>query len=69
MPLFLLREKILKGEKELFDKETLLNLLPSDGESIYFGKVFTCKESQYYLGKLLKNIAWKNDEVIIFEKK
>ena len=54
---------------ELFDKETLLNLLPSDGEAIYFGKVFTIKESQYNLDKLLKNIAWKNDEVTIFGKK
>jgi hypothetical protein len=54
---------------ELFDKETLLNLLPSHGEAIYFGKVFTSKESQYYLDKLLKDIAWKNNEVTVFGKK
>ena len=54
---------------ELFDKEILVNLLPSDGEAIYFGKVFTFKESQQYLDKLLNNIEWRHDEVTIFGKK
>lgn len=53
----------------IFKNEKVINILPSDGEAFYFGKIFNEKETQYYLDKLLKNIAWKNDEVTIFGKK
>ena len=53
----------------IFKNEKVINILPSDGEAFYFGKIFNEKETQYYLDKLLKNIAWKNDEVTIFSKK
>jgi alkylated DNA repair dioxygenase AlkB len=54
---------------ELFEKEKVINILPAEGEAIYFGKIFTDIEAQYYLDKLLKNIAWKNDEVTIFGRR
>jgi alkylated DNA repair dioxygenase AlkB len=36
---------------------------------IYFGPVFTLNESAFFLDHLLKNMAWKNDEAVIFGKK
>jgi len=45
-----------------------LNLLPSDGEVLYFGKIFSAKESDFYLDDLLNTIQWKNDEAFILGK-
>jgi alkylated DNA repair dioxygenase AlkB len=45
------------------------NLLPEDGVVNYYGKLFTTQEAAYYLERLLKNIDWRNDEVIIFGKR
>lgn len=44
------------------------NLLPFDGEAIYFGPILNPTESQKYFEKLLENIAWENDKAIIFGK-
>ncbi|MEO8582524.1 MAG: alpha-ketoglutarate-dependent dioxygenase AlkB [Flavitalea sp.] len=44
------------------------NLLPYDGEVEYFGKIINEKESLDYLGKLMNNIEWKNDEAYFFGK-
>ena len=52
----------------LFDYDTSLNLLPYDGEVIYFGSIMTYEDSQYYLDRLLQAIQWKNDEAIICGK-
>lgn len=51
---------------ELFNTQMLNNILPSDGEVSYYGKVLEEKQAQDYLNKLLNNIEWKNDEAIIF---
>ena len=53
---------------DLFNIETITNLLPDDGIVYYYGKVFNQQESQYYLYRLMNTIEWKNDEVIIFGK-
>jgi alkylated DNA repair dioxygenase AlkB len=53
---------------ELFHTDTLMNLLPHDGEVNYYGKVFTPTEAQYYYERLLNNIEWQNDEAFIFGK-
>ncbi len=45
-----------------------LNLLPSDGEVFYFGKVFSEKDADFYLERLLNSIEWKNDEAFILGK-
>lgn len=51
---------------DLFNTETIINLLPFDGEAIYYGRVLRNVDAQYYFEKLFTGIAWKNDEAIIF---
>ncbi|MCX2481266.1 alpha-ketoglutarate-dependent dioxygenase AlkB [Pedobacter sp. MC2016-15] len=50
----------------LFNTGGTANLLPYDGESYYYGKIMSDTDAQYYLQKLLDDIAWKNDEAVIF---
>jgi len=40
------------------------NLLPKDGIVNYYGVI--CEDSPHYYNKLLHDIAWKNDQAIIF---
>lgn len=49
--------------------ESRTNLLPYDGEVYYFGKIFAGDEADSYLVRLLENIAWRNDETILFGKR
>ena len=53
---------------DLFNQNSHLNILPSDGEVLYLGKVFNRKEVAQYYQTLLEKIPWKNDEAIIFGK-
>lgn len=53
---------------DLFNTESVVNLLPYDGAADYYGKVFTARESVHYLDRLLTTIEWRNDEAIIFGK-
>lgn len=48
--------------------ETSENLLPKDGDTQYFGIVFSKAEADLSLENLLNEIEWKNDEVKIFGK-
>lgn len=52
----------------LFDANPRANLLPYDGEVIYYGPVLSPQKADDYLDILLNNIAWKNDEAVIFGK-
>lgn len=45
------------------------NLLPADGIVYYYGQVLQAEEAGKYLRALLGNIAWKNDEAVIFGKR
>ncbi len=55
---------------DLFNNDTSsVNLLPHDGTVHYYGKVFSLKEANAFLEKLLTGIEWKNDESIIFGKR
>lgn len=45
------------------------NLLPQDGKCYYFGKILNEKEEEGLFQELLKQVAWKHDEVMIFGKK
>jgi alkylated DNA repair dioxygenase AlkB len=54
---------------DLFLPDSSVNLLPYDGVVNYHGKVFTPPEATNYFDRLMKTIAWKNDEAIIFGKK
>ena len=46
-----------------------INLLPEDGEANYHGIFLNPDVADYYLSCLLCSIEWKNDEIIIFNKK
>jgi len=46
----------------------MMNLLPYDGAADYYGKVFTVKEGQDYLNRLLTTVEWRNDEIMMFGK-
>lgn len=53
---------------ELFEHQQTDNLLPYEGEVIYYGKLMTPQKADQYLDVLLNTIAWKNDEAVIFGK-
>ncbi len=55
----------------LFDNinDSTTNLLPEDGTVNYFGKIISPENSNLYYEKLLNNIAWKNDEAVIYGKR
>jgi alkylated DNA repair dioxygenase AlkB len=45
------------------------NILPYDGESLYYGKIFSDEDSSKYYQQLLDSIKWENDQAIRFGKK
>lgn len=45
-----------------------INLLPKDGTVNYYGSLIPQAKADEYLDELLENIAWKNDQTIIFGK-
>lgn len=53
---------------DLFNNNPTQNILPYDGEVIYYGKVIDKALTQQYLEQLLQNIVWKNDQALIFGK-
>jgi len=53
---------------ELFKFDNTLNLLPYDGEVNYYGAILEPEECDYYFNHLLESIAWKNDEMIVYDK-
>ena len=53
----------------LFDQEnTNHNILPYQGEAIYYGFALSQNQADNYFNTLLNNVAWQNDQVIIFGK-
>lgn len=60
-----------KGTMDLFtlpaDKH--MNWLPYGGTVNYFGKVLSSAEADHYQTLLLKNIEWRNDELVMFGKR
>lgn len=53
---------------DLFNTDTIQNLIPYDGEVLYYGKVLPQQQTQHYLERLLTTIEWRNDEAVIFGK-
>jgi alkylated DNA repair dioxygenase AlkB len=53
---------------DLFSNE-ITNLLPCDGEVLYYRAVMSAEKANQYLKLLLETVAWRNDEVIIFGKR
>ena len=44
------------------------NILPVDGNVIYYGKIFTIPEANQLMEALAENIEWKQDEALMFGK-
>ena len=57
----------------LFDDNEMVdpakNWLPYDGVVNYYGKLMVGAGADFYLGELLGNIDWRNDEAVIYGKK
>ncbi|WP_196892229.1 alpha-ketoglutarate-dependent dioxygenase AlkB family protein [Aureivirga marina] len=52
----------------LFEEDSTKNWLPKDGEIHLFGEIFNTVEADAYFKRLFQEVAWKNDEAIIFGK-
>ena len=44
------------------------NLLPKDGATYYFGSIMERQVADYYFHNLLEDVAWKQDQAVIFGK-
>lgn len=53
---------------DLFNTETIQNILPFDGEAVYHGIVLGRKQCDFYYQTLFEKIPWKNDQAIVFGK-
>lgn len=54
---------------DLFPHDPDKNLLPEDGSLKYTGRIMAWEEADRYFQRLLKEIEWRQDEVVIFGKK
>lgn len=45
-----------------------VNILPKDGITEYYGKIFSDEECEKYYQYLFNQIPWENDEAVIFGK-
>jgi len=54
----------------LFDniQDFPINILPKDGVTEYYGKIFSDAECEKYYQYLFNQIQWENDEAVIFGK-
>ena len=52
----------------LFNKEGGNNILPKEGNVVYYGKIMGYNKANEYYKKLMEKIAWRNDEAFIFGK-
>lgn len=53
---------------DLFNTRGPENILPYDGEVVYYGKVISAAEEARIMQVLLDEVVWKNDEAVIFGK-
>ena len=55
---------------DLFNNEidSLTNLLPQDGNVVYYKNLLTLNEANFYFDSLLHSIEWKNDQAFIYGK-
>jgi len=56
---------------DLFDNkiDEPINVISNDGIVNYYGALQSSSDADVYFDKLLNNVEWKNDEVIIYGKK
>ena len=53
---------------DLFNSHSISNILPTDGEVNYYGRILNNEKAQHYFDQLLQHIQWENDKAIIFGK-
>jgi hypothetical protein len=53
---------------DLFSHNDLQNLLPYDGEALYYGKIIPQVEENEHFETLKSEIDWRPDEAFIFGK-
>ena len=55
---------------DLFNNEidSLTNLLPQDGNVVYYKNLLSLNEANSYFNSLLHSIEWKNDQAFIYGK-
>lgn len=51
------------------DTSSPINILPYDGDVIYYGHLLTEKQAKQYYDTLLNDIAWQHDEAVIYGKR
>lgn len=54
---------------DLFNDTHETNLLPYDGEVIYYGIILPLEQANRYASLLMDTIAWKHDEALIYGKR
>ncbi|MDW7691737.1 alpha-ketoglutarate-dependent dioxygenase AlkB [Flammeovirgaceae bacterium SG7u.111] len=54
---------------DLFNTEPYQNLLPYDGEVIYYEPILSFQKATHYYEILMETVAWKNDEAVMFGKR
>ena len=53
---------------DLFNQNTNQNILPYDGEVIYYGPIMEANEAINYYDLLMDKIEWANDQAMMFGK-
>jgi alkylated DNA repair dioxygenase AlkB len=51
---------------DLFNQDRITNLLHKDGVVNYYRNMLTDDEAKRYFNLLSQNVAWENDEIVIF---
>lgn len=54
---------------DLFNQNTIQNILPFDGEVLDFGLILNQKESELYFQTFLNAHFWAHDEIVMFGKR
>lgn len=53
---------------DLFNENTINNILPHNGEVNYYGPIMSAHKAQDYYHRLMDGIKWENDQAMIFGK-
>ncbi|MFT4537561.1 MAG: alkylated DNA repair dioxygenase AlkB [Saprospiraceae bacterium] len=53
---------------DLFNSSTSIDLLPRDGEVIYYGPIMNSSQAVMYYDLLMEKIQWENDQAMMFGK-
>ena len=60
--------QVIQNQPGLLDEQLAepINLLPTDGLALYFGKILSPQQSSSYLQSLRQRSDWKNDRLVIY---